>query len=273
MRFSSVIRSRLSSGPKNGTRAKVPAQQTKSLLPLPPEPSASALENKAVALTDSGTTSDTNRNDYSSTTVTDNISTVKSTQMSPSSCTVLIVDKRFLKGVYYTASSGSTTMRGGPARDDVVFVQELLEIYGQVVAVLSGDTALRWIFNHTGNKAIIVLIDVDETYDRTQDDDNSDNGNILFHGPIYTPPSSPQEQQQNSRSQYHRQNGGDSSNDLDSHDSDSGPYGLALLRVIAHYVAIGVFRNVAPIASTADRKPSDNYARMHAPHLSSVLPP
>ncbi|KAJ2324718.1 hypothetical protein GGI00_005247, partial [Coemansia sp. RSA 2681] len=53
--------------------------------------------------------------------------------MAPSSCTVLIVDKRFLRGVYYTTGAGSAApaIRAGPARDDVVFVQELLEIYGQ----------------------------------------------------------------------------------------------------------------------------------------------
>ncbi|KAI8322643.1 hypothetical protein GQ54DRAFT_310739 [Martensiomyces pterosporus] len=139
--------------------------------------------------------------------------------MSPSSCTVLIVDKLFLKGVYYTAETSSPVLCTGPARDDVVFVQELLEIYNQVVAVVSGDTALRWIFNHTGNRTIIVLIDVDETYDR-----GSDNG--LF----YTPPASPPDSGQG---------------ELES--DASGPYGLALLRVIAHYAAIGVFRNVAPI--------------------------
>ncbi|KAJ1664811.1 hypothetical protein EV178_003788 [Coemansia sp. RSA 1646] len=167
--------------------------------------------------------------------------------MSPSSCTVLIVDKRFLKGVYYTASSGSPTMRGGPALDDVVFVQELLEIYGQVVAVLSGDTALRWIFNHTGNKAIIVLIDVDETYNRDKDDDDSGKDS-LFCGPIYTPPSSPQDHQQQQQHHSSQCRQRDSGVDKDvSESQDSGPYGLALLRVIAHYVAIGVFRNVAPI--------------------------
>ncbi|KAJ2368391.1 hypothetical protein IW150_005420 [Coemansia sp. RSA 2607] len=161
--------------------------------------------------------------------------------MAPSSCTVLIVDKRFLKGVYYTVGSGSPAIRAGPARDDVVFVQELLEIYGQVVAVLSGDTALRWIFNHTGNKAIIVLIDVDDTYDSSDtavnlnDDDNYNSS--TNYGPIYTPVSSPQEEQ-------HGQSDINASN---RESEGSGPYGLALLRVIAHYVAIGVFRNVAPI--------------------------
>lgn len=55
-----------------------------------------------------------------------------SPQLSPSSCSVLIVDKRFLKGVYHTTGEDSIpTLRAGPARDDVVFVQELLEIYGQ----------------------------------------------------------------------------------------------------------------------------------------------
>ncbi|KAJ2737834.1 hypothetical protein H4R23_001564 [Coemansia sp. Cherry 401B] len=157
-------------------------------------------------------------------------------QLSPSSCTVLIVDKRFLKGVYHTVGNGSPTMRGGPALDDVVFVQELLEIYGQVVAVVSGDTALRWIFNHTGNRAIIVLIDVDETYDPGSDGADlkhaSSSSDSTLFGPIYTPPASPQKQQA----------------DAGDYDSEfSGPYGLALLRVIAHYVAIGVFRNVAPI--------------------------
>ncbi|KAJ1749607.1 hypothetical protein H4R22_002082 [Coemansia sp. RSA 1290] len=165
-------------------------------------------------------------------------SVAETVQMSPSSCTVLIVDKRFLKGVYHTTGSGgSPTMRAGPALDDVVFVQELLEIYGQVVAVVSGDTALRWIFNHTGNKAIIVLIDVDETYELTDDScDNqhsSNSSDSTLYGPIYTPPASPQKQQ------------ADTSGDPDS--EFSGPYGLVLLRVIAHYVAIGVFRNVAPI--------------------------
>ncbi|KAJ2400832.1 hypothetical protein GGI10_006157 [Coemansia sp. RSA 2530] len=153
--------------------------------------------------------------------------------MAPSSCTVLIVDKRFLCGVYYTtgAGSGGPAIRAGPARDDVVFVQELLEIYGQVVAVLSGDTALRWIFNHTGNKAIIVLIDVDDTYDLGDASASAD----ADTGLIYTPPQSPNEQPQQRRRHSH--------DDSES----SGPYGLALLRVIAHYVAIGVFRNVAPI--------------------------
>ncbi|KAJ1724398.1 hypothetical protein LPJ53_001354 [Coemansia erecta] len=165
--------------------------------------------------------------------------------MAPSSCTVLIVDKRFLKGVYYTVGSGSPAIRAGPARDDVVFVQELLEIYGQVVAVLSGDTALRWIFNHTGNKAIIVLIDVDDTYDSSDtavnlnDDEHYDSS--TNYGPIYTPISSPQEGE-------HGQSAGSAS---DRESEGSGPYGLALLRVIAHYVAIGVFRNVAPIATDA----------------------
>ncbi|KAJ2157908.1 3',5'-cyclic-nucleotide phosphodiesterase [Coemansia sp. RSA 552] len=168
-----------------------------------------------------------------------------SLQMSPGGCTVLIVDKRFLKGVYYTAGGGSPAMRAGPARDDVVFVQELLEIYGQVVAVVSGDTALRWIFNHTGNKAIIVLIDVDEAYDLGSDDSadhkhSSSSSDCTLYGPIYTPPASPQKQQEAA---------GD-------HDAQgSGPYGLALLRVIAHYVAIGVFRNVAPIAMSTSHEP------------------
>ncbi|ORX72352.1 hypothetical protein DL89DRAFT_321402 [Linderina pennispora] len=139
-------------------------------------------------------------------------------QMSPKSCTVLIVDRRFLKGVYHTTTNeGSPRLRTGPARDDVVFVQELLEIYSQVVAVLSGDTALRWIFNNTGQRTIIVLIDVDDTFDRSS-----------RQGPIYTPPASPEDG---------KQCGSDA----------EGPYGLALLRVIAHYAAIGVFRNVAPI--------------------------
>ncbi|KAJ2081910.1 hypothetical protein H4R24_002006 [Coemansia sp. RSA 988] len=194
-------------------------------------------------------------------------------QMSPSSCTVLIVDRRFLTGVYYTAGNGSPTMRAGPAKDDVVFVQELLEIYGQgkysraataadsgrfpnrlglepasafdlssaLVAVVSGDTALRWIFNHTGNKAIIVLIDIDETFDlgnydgHTENKHSSNSSDSTLYGPIYTPPTSPQNQQTGA---------------ADSRESEgSGPYGLALLRVIAHYVAIGVFRNVAPIAT------------------------
>ncbi|KAJ2789003.1 hypothetical protein H4R20_007263, partial [Coemansia guatemalensis] len=57
--------------------------------------------------------------------------TAAAAQMSPSSCTVLIVDRRFLTGVYYTTGCGGPTMRTGPAKDDVVFVQELLEIYGQ----------------------------------------------------------------------------------------------------------------------------------------------
>ncbi|KAJ2789376.1 hypothetical protein H4R20_007194, partial [Coemansia guatemalensis] len=107
------------------------------------------------------------------------------------------------------------------------------------VAVVSGDTALRWIFNHTGNKAIIVLIDIDETFDLGNYDGHSDNkhssssSDSTLYGPIYTPPTSPQNQQ---------------SGAADSRESEgSGPYGLALLRVIAHYVAIGVFRNVAPI--------------------------
>ncbi|KAJ1948989.1 hypothetical protein EC988_004951, partial [Linderina pennispora] len=86
------------------------------------------------------------------------------------------------------------------------------------VAVLSGDTALRWIFNNTGQRTIIVLIDVDDTFDRSS-----------RQGPIYTPPASPEDG---------KQCGSDA----------EGPYGLALLRVIAHYAAIGVFRNVAPIA-------------------------
>ncbi|KAJ2721933.1 hypothetical protein GGI07_003637 [Coemansia sp. Benny D115] len=168
------------------------------------------------------------------------LSTVASIQMSPSSCSVLIVDKRFLRGVYYTTGSGSPTIRAGPARDDVVFVQELLEIYGQVVAVLSGDTALRWIFNHTGNKAIIVLIDVDDTYDRGRasiDSSNNSYEGANTYGPIYTPLASPHEQEKPQSS-----DGPES--------EESGPYGLALLRVIAHYVAIGVFRNVAPIGKT-----------------------
>ncbi|KAJ2224564.1 hypothetical protein IWW45_008058, partial [Coemansia sp. RSA 485] len=171
------------------------------------------------------------------TTTTNTASTLASIQMSPSSCTVLIVDKQFLKGVYYTPGVGSPTLRAGPARDDVVFVQELLEIYGQVVAVVSGDTALRWIFNHTGNKAIIVLIDVDDTYGSidTVFDEADDSYQTNNYGPIYTPISSPQDQELS-----HSHDG-----DIDS--EGSGPYGLALLRVIAHYVAIGVFRNVAPI--------------------------
>ncbi|KAJ2795791.1 hypothetical protein H4R21_004972, partial [Coemansia helicoidea] len=156
--------------------------------------------------------------------------------MAPSGCTVLIVDKRFLRGVYYTTGGGTPTMRAGPARDDVVFVQELLEIYGQVVAVVSGDTALRWVFNHTGDRPIIVLVDVDETHDPGHDapagskhDSSSSGSDCTLSGPIYTPPASPQKHQA-------------------EHDSEgSGPYGLVLLRVIAHYVAIGVFRNVAPI--------------------------
>ncbi|KAJ1966279.1 hypothetical protein GGI12_000184 [Dipsacomyces acuminosporus] len=90
------------------------------------------------------------------------------------------------------------------------------------VAVVSGDTALRWIFNHTGNRTIIVLIDVDETYGHAGDST----------GPIYTPPASPSDREEDSLEP-----------------SASGPYGLALLRVIAHYAAIGVFRNVAPIVS------------------------
>ncbi|KAJ1886245.1 hypothetical protein LPJ66_009723, partial [Kickxella alabastrina] len=104
------------------------------------------------------------------------------------------------------------------------------------------DTALQWIFNHRGNRAIIVLIDVDETYDHSEstigsnssneDDDNYDSSSNLY-GPIYTPLSSTQEQEQ-----HQHQNGSAES-------EGSGPYGLALLRVIAHYVAIGVFRNVA----------------------------
>ncbi|KAJ2858709.1 hypothetical protein J3B02_000090 [Coemansia erecta] len=157
--------------------------------------------------------------------------------MSPGSCTVLIVDKQFLKGVYYTAGAGSPTLRAGPARDDVVFVQELLEIYGQVVAVVSGDTALRWIFNHTGNKAIIVLIDVDDTYGSTDTvvDEADEDCQTKNFGPIYTPISSPHEQELDHLHSDNDDSGG------------SGPYGLALLRVIAHYVAIGVFRNVAPI--------------------------
>ncbi|KAJ2394210.1 hypothetical protein GGI23_004780, partial [Coemansia sp. RSA 2559] len=140
-------------------------------------------------------------------------------------------------------------MRGGPALDDVVFVQELLEIYGQVVAVLSGDTALRWIFNNTGNKTTIVLIDVDETYTRDRgvvDDDGHSGKDSLFCGPIYTPPYSPQDQQQHRHTGQHAQRDSGLGKD-GSGSQDSGPYGLALLRVIAHYVAIGVFRNVAPI--------------------------
>ncbi|KAJ2485476.1 hypothetical protein EV174_001697 [Coemansia sp. RSA 2320] len=132
--------------------------------------------------------------------------------MTPSSCAVLIVDKRFLCGVYYTNSSSSSSsngtagaMRGGPARDDVVFVQELLE----------------QLFNSAGNKSIIVLIDIDDTYDP---------GDAA--GLIYTPPPSPGDHRQAQHA-----SGGE----------QTGPYGLALLRVIAHYVAIGVFRNVAPI--------------------------
>ncbi|KAJ2744961.1 3',5'-cyclic-nucleotide phosphodiesterase [Coemansia sp. BCRC 34301] len=170
-------------------------------------------------------------------------STIVSALMAPSSCTVLIVDKRFLRGVYYTTGAGSAApaIRAGPARDDVVFVQELLEIYGQVVAVLSGDTALRWIFNHTGNKAIIVLIDVDDTYDLGDSAGSAD----ATTGLIYTPPHSPSDHQQQ---QQQRHSLDDSEN--------SGPYGMALLRVIAHYVAIGVFRNVAPIAMSTSHEPA-----------------
>ncbi|KAJ2003329.1 hypothetical protein GGI04_003004 [Coemansia thaxteri] len=156
--------------------------------------------------------------------------------MTPSSCAVLIVDKRFLCGVYYTNSSSSSSsngtagaMRGGPARDDVVFVQELLEVAGIALAVLkifigvvlSGDSALQQLFNSAGNKSIIVLIDIDDTYDP---------GDAA--GLIYTPPPSPGDHRQAQHA-----SGGE----------QTGPYGLALLRVIAHYVAIGVFRNVAPI--------------------------
>ncbi|KAJ1729788.1 3',5'-cyclic-nucleotide phosphodiesterase [Coemansia biformis] len=163
--------------------------------------------------------------------------------MAPGGCTVLIVDKRFLRGVYYTTGGGSPTLRAGPARDDVVFVQELLEIYGQVVAVVSGDTALRWVFNHTGDRPILVLVDIDETHDPGHDacgdsSHASSGSDCTLSGPIYTPPASPQRHQA-------------------EHDSDgSGPYGLALLRVIAHYVAIGVFRNVAPIAMSTSSDPA-----------------
>ncbi|KAJ1886268.1 hypothetical protein LPJ66_009713, partial [Kickxella alabastrina] len=110
------------------------------------------------------------------------------------------------------------------------------------------DTALQWIFNHRGNNAIIVLIDVDETYDHSEstigsnssneDDDNYDSSSNVY-GPIYTPLSSTQEQEQQ---QQQHQNGSAES-------EGSGPYGLALLRVIAHYVAIGARRvvNIARI--------------------------
>ncbi|KAJ2860664.1 hypothetical protein GGH94_005378 [Coemansia aciculifera] len=181
-------------------------------------------------------------------------STVVTALMAPSSCTVLIVDKRFLRGVYYTTGAGSTgpAIRAGPARDDVVFVQELLEIYGQVVAVLSGDTALRWIFNHTGNKAIIVLIDVDDTYDLGDSAASAD----ASTGLIYTPPHSPSDHQQPQQQQQQQQRRRHSVDDSES----SGPYGLALLRVIAHYVAIGVFRNVAPIVGTRTQALGREYA-------------
>ncbi|KAJ2001088.1 hypothetical protein H4R26_004308 [Coemansia thaxteri] len=118
--------------------------------------------------------------------------------MTPSSCAVLIVDKRFLCGVYYTNSSSSS-----------------------IGVVLSGDSALQQLFNSAGNKSIIALIDIDDTYDP---------GDAA--GLIYTPPPSPGDHRQAQHA-----SGGE----------QTGPYGLALLRVIAHYVAIGVFRNVAPI--------------------------
>ncbi|KAJ2546793.1 hypothetical protein EV175_005468, partial [Coemansia sp. RSA 1933] len=240
MRFSSVIRGRNGSGNKGSSdRAKTPAASKSQ------HQQTSTQSSKVNAVAPSPTAKAASpRNLSSSTAVTANTSTVTPMHMSPSSCTVLIVDKRFLKGVYYTASSGSPTMRGGPALDDVVFVQELLEIYGQVVAVLSGDTALRWIFNNTGNKSTIVLIDVDETYNRSRGDDSSCKDS-LFCGPIYTPPSSPQDQHDIDASQYSQRDSGLGKDAPES--QDSGPYGLALLRVIAHYVAIGVFRNVAPI--------------------------
>ncbi|KAJ2470691.1 hypothetical protein GGI02_002760 [Coemansia sp. RSA 2322] len=142
--------------------------------------------------------------------------------MTPSSCAVLIVDKRFLCGVYYTNSSSSSSsngtagaMRGGPARDDVVCMDKAIGV------VLSGDSALQQLFNSAGNKSIIALIDIDDTYDP---------GDAA--GLIYTPPPSPGDHRQAQHA-----SGGE----------QTGPYGLALLRVIAHYVAIGVFRNVAPI--------------------------
>ncbi|KAJ2514151.1 hypothetical protein H4217_005916 [Coemansia sp. RSA 1939] len=242
MRFSSVIRGRISPGNKDGDRDKALVKAKLSPKPLRPASEQSLNDETAAAAPQSSAKPiPASQNSSANAAAANNASVVKPMYMSPSGCTVLIVDKRFLKGVYYTAASGSPTMRGGPALDDVVFVQELLEIYGQVVAVLSGDTALRWIFNHTGNKAIIVLIDVDETYDRDKDDNAS-----LFCGPIYTPPSSPQDQQQLHHSGHFCQRDSGVGKDM-SESQDSGPYGLALLRVIAHYVAIGVFRNVAPI--------------------------
>ncbi|PIA18336.1 hypothetical protein COEREDRAFT_6575 [Coemansia reversa NRRL 1564] len=222
---------------------------------------ADTLDDKTATHHHDSTTAVTNGS--ASALATTNASSMVATaaQLLPSSCTVLIVDRRFLTGVYHTTGNGGPTMRTGPAKDDVVFVQELLEIYGQgkytrtaaaaaaaadagrfldLVAVVSGDTALRWIFNHTGNKAIIVLIDIDETFDLGNFDGHADNkhssnsSDSTLYGPIYTPPTSQQNQQTGA---------------ADSCGSEgSGPYGLALLRVIAHYVAIGVFRNVAPIA-------------------------
>lgn len=105
--------------------------------------------------------------------------------------------------------------------------------------MLSGDTALRWIFSHTGSKTILVLIDIDE------DDvcDPAETGTTVASESfldssslIYTPPHSPHDP--HSLSQHHHSN---------SESEATGPYGLSLLRIIAHYVAIGVFRNVAPI--------------------------
>ncbi|KAJ2657235.1 hypothetical protein IWW48_004602 [Coemansia sp. RSA 1200] len=223
MRFSSVIRGRTSPGNKDGDRDKALVKAKLSPKPLRPASEQSLNEGVATAPQSSAKPIPAAQNSSANAAVANNASVVKPMYMSPSGCTVLIVDKRFLKGVYYTAASGSPTMRGGPALDDVVFVQELLEIYGQ------------------GNKAIIVLIDVDETYDRDKDDNAS-----LFCGPIYTPPSSPQDQQQLHHSSHFCQRDSGVGKDM-SESQDSGPYGLALLRVIAHYVAIGVFRNVAPI--------------------------
>ncbi|KAJ2615286.1 hypothetical protein H4S08_001313 [Coemansia sp. RSA 1365] len=203
------------------------------------DPMADTLDDKTATHRHDSASAVTNGSASAPPTTNSSLMVATAAQLSPSSCTVLIVDRRFLTGVYHTTGNGGPTMRAGPAKDDVVFVQELLEIYGQVVAVVSGDTALRWIFNHTGNKAIIVLIDIDETFDLSNYEGHADNkhssnsSDSTLYGPIYTPPTSQQNQQ---------------TGVADTHGSEgSGPYGLALLRVIAHYVAIGVFRNVAPI--------------------------
>ncbi|KAJ2586140.1 hypothetical protein EV177_009818, partial [Coemansia sp. RSA 1804] len=129
--FSSVIRGRISPGNKDGDRDKALVKAKLSPKPLRPASEQSLNDEAAAAPQSSAKPIPASQNSSANAAAANNASAIKPMYMSPSGCTVLIVDKRFLKGVYYTAASGSPTMRGGPALDDVVFVQELLEIYGQ----------------------------------------------------------------------------------------------------------------------------------------------